>query len=92
MRGVFNQLQLILFGDRSQRAEFHWMPSVVDGYDCLGIRCDCSFHGVRLQVERIWFDIDQNRRSSNVFDHIDGSSKCHWRRDHFVARANVQYL
>ncbi len=92
MSGVFDQVDAVLVCNGPKCIQLDRMPGVVDGDDGFCRGRNRLLDGIRPDVQSVRFYIHQNRTSADVFNHVDRCSKRHRRRNHFIARADVQHF
>lgn len=88
--GVLDQVEAALTRQVEQRAHVNRMARIVDWQNRACARRDGLRALLRVDVERVRLDIDQDRRRANMLDDVDRGAEGHRRGDDFVAGADVQ--
>ncbi len=89
MRGIFDDDQTVLLGNRFDAIHIARQAAKVHGDDGLRARRDDFLNVGRIDIERDRIDVGKHGPGADMHDHIGGGRKRQRRRDHFVARADV---
>ena len=90
VRGVFDQGDIPDARQRLECIAFGGVPGEVDRQQGSCPRRHRRRDQLRVDVERIRFDIDQHRACADVLDHIHGSREGHCRSDHFMSGSHAE--
>src|SRR5207237_5099810 len=86
--GVFDNGEVVLFGNRHDRVHVGDLPGEMDGDDGAGAGGNGRFDRARVDVEGFEVDVGEDRDGVGFDDGGRGGEKGVGRNDHFVLRAN----
>ena len=92
LAGVFNDLQFVLLGNSPDGIHLTALSKQMNWHDGAGPRCNRFFDRLRIEIECLGIDIDEDRRRTRAADRAGGCEKRERCRDDFVSLSNPHGL